>query len=272
MQNMQKIFGKKRRIVIGALHFPPLLGYKDFPGFSHALKNAVADLRALEAGGVDGVIFENNYDIPHREFVAPETIAAMTYLGGELRSRTKLPLGVSVLWNDYKTALSIAKVLGLQFVRVPVFVDTVQTSYGVIRGDAQDVVAYRDFIGAGGVALFADIHVKHSKILSRYSLVASARLALRRGADAVIVTGRWTADAPVLEDIKKVRSNIGAAPLFVGSGADAANISELFEFSSGVIVGTSLKKGKKSRSEVNVKGWNQRIDGKEVVKFMRAAQ
>ena len=57
---LAKIFKKRKNIIIGAIHFPPLLGYKDFPGLDVALKNAFADLRALETGGADGVIFENN--------------------------------------------------------------------------------------------------------------------------------------------------------------------------------------------------------------------
>ncbi len=67
---LDKIFKKTNNIVIGAIHFPPLLGYPDFPGLDVCLKNAIDDLRAFEKGGVDGVIIENNYDIPHKEKVS----------------------------------------------------------------------------------------------------------------------------------------------------------------------------------------------------------
>ena len=43
----------------------------------------------------------------------------MTFIGEKLRKATKLPLGISVLWNDYDAALSIAKILNLQFIRIP---------------------------------------------------------------------------------------------------------------------------------------------------------
>jgi len=46
--------------MLSVIHFPPLLGYVDFPGFKVALRNAVKDLRELEEGGVDGIIVENN--------------------------------------------------------------------------------------------------------------------------------------------------------------------------------------------------------------------
>ncbi|MCG2809135.1 MAG: phosphorybosylanthranilate isomerase, partial [Candidatus Portnoybacteria bacterium] len=132
MNKLKKIFKKDKNIIIGAIHFPPLLGYVDFPGLKIALNNALKDLTAFEKGGVDGIIFENNYDIPHKIFADSSVVASMTYLGEQIKKAIKLPLGISVLWNDYYTALSIAKILNLQFIRIPVFVDNVKTDYGII--------------------------------------------------------------------------------------------------------------------------------------------
>ena len=265
---LAKIFKKRKNIIIGPIHFPPLLGYKDFPGLDVALKNAFADLRALETGGADGVIFENNYDVPHREFVGPETVAMMTLLGRELRRKTKLPLGVSVLWNDYRAALSIARVVGAQFIRVPVFVDTVKTNYGIIRGAPRDIIKYRSFIDAKNIAIFADIHVKHAEIISRANIVQSARHAARAGADAVIITGRWTADAPDIRDLELVRKAVGDFPILAGSGSSIENIKDLLTRCNGIIVSTSLKRGKNKKNETNVKNWKQRIEKRRVSEFV----
>lgn len=269
---LAKIFKKNKNVIIGAIHFPPLFGYKNFPGFDVALKNALADLRALEAGGADGIIFENNYDVPHREFVGPETVAMMTLLGMELRHKTKLPLGVSVLWNDYKAALAIAKIVGAQFIRVPVFVDTVKTKYGIIHGAPQDVIKYRSLIGAKNIAIFVDIHVKHAEVISRMSITESARRAMRAGADAIIVTGKWTADAPDTKDLELVRKAVGNFPVLVGSGSSTENIKGLLKSCTGVIVSTSLKRGQNRKNETNVKSWKQRIDPKKVIKFVQSAR
>lgn len=108
-----------------------------------ALKNALHDARAFEQGGADGLIFENNYDIPHHPFVGAETVAAMTFLGEKIKRASALPVGVNLLWNDYKAGLSIAKTLGLSFVRIPVFVDTVKTDCGTITGEARKVIYFR---------------------------------------------------------------------------------------------------------------------------------
>lgn len=267
MSKFKNIFGKEK-VIIGAIHFPPLLGYDDFPGLDVALENAFKDLDSLEQGGVGGIIFENNYDIPHIEFVSPEVTAAMTFLIARLKTKTSLPLGVSVLWNDYKTALSIAKILGLQFIRVPAYVDTVETSYGLMRARAKEVKAYQKKIGAEEVGVFADIHVKHSKIISKHSIRESAQLAITFGADAIIVTGRWTGDSPDICELKEVRSAVGNFPIIIGSGVDRSNVKELFRSATGAIVSTSLKRGNIKEKEVNLKEYDQRIELKKVSDLM----
>ena len=265
---LSKIFRRKNKILIGAIHLPPLLGYPEYPGLKTALKNALADLQNLEKGGVDGVIFENNYDIPHKIFVEPPTAILMALIGQELRKATRLPLGVSFLWNDYKTALTLAKTLGLQFIRVPVFVDKVKTRYGIIEGSPKSVLDFRRSVHAENVALLTDIHVKHAELLSKSSLVASAKLAIKNQSDALIVTGRWTGEAPDLEKLKILKKSVGNFSILVGSGVDEKNIGVLSRYSNGAIVGTSLKKGGKQHGEINVKAYSQRIDLRRVKKIV----
>lgn len=267
---LKKIFKKERNIVIGAVHFPPLIGYPSFPGVKTALRNALLDLQAFERNGVDGIIFENNYDQPHVEKVGSGTASAMAYLGGEMKKSSRLPMGVSTLWNDFETSLALARLLNLRFIRVPVFVDTVRASCGVIRGYPRKVVAYRRRLDAENVALFTDIHVKHAELLSRHSIVRSALEAVRRESDAIVLTGKWTGDAPNIEELKAVRAAFGDFPIILGSGVDAGNVRSLFKYANGAIVSTSLKAGEKKKGEVNVKSYGQRIDGRKVRKLLRA--
>jgi len=267
---LSKIFKKNKNIVIGAVHLPPLLGYKDFPGFSVALKNALADLRAFENGGVDGIIFENNYDIPHKIFVDASIISSMTFLGEKLRKATCLPLGISVLWNDYRTALSIAKTLNLQFIRVPVFVDTVKTGYGVVEGAPKKVIDFRKSVGGENIAIFTDIHVKHAELLSKHDLITSAKLAIKNKSDAIIITGKWTGNAPSVSEVEHLRKKTGAFPILIGSGIDNTNAKTLFRFTNGAIVSTSLKSGTKKSGQVNVKSYAQRINQNKVEKLIES--
>lgn len=264
---LKKIFRRNKNLVIGSLHFPPLLGFDDFPGFKQSLKMALQDLKAYEEGGADGIFLENNYGLSAEKITTPQAVA-MGYLIGEIRAQTKLPLGVSVLWNDYETAFALAKTYQLQFIRVPVFVDTVQPYCGLITGTPKDVQKVRTKLGAQDVAIYADIMVKHAKHISTHTLATSAKKAIKAGADAVIVTGGWTGDAPTAQTVSDLRQKIADFPILIGSGADVDNVADLLGSADGVIVSTSLKGGAVDAKERNVKGFEQRVQKSKVTKFV----
>ncbi|PJC41058.1 MAG: hypothetical protein CO042_00450 [Parcubacteria group bacterium CG_4_9_14_0_2_um_filter_41_8] len=269
--NMKKILDNAKKTIIGAVHFPPLLGYHGFPGFEIALKNAKQDVRAFEQGKADAIIFENNYDVPHKTNVDPGTIASMAYLCAQLKRETKLPIGISVLWNDYQSAFAIANIVKAQFIRVPVFVDKIKTKHGIITGNPKDVLFARKKLKADDVLIFADIHVKHAQLLSKRSLISSAKEAQKQRADAIIITGSYTAQAPALDDLASVASTV-RIPVLAGSGVDSKNISTILKYCKGVIVSTSLKKGLAWRSERNVKSYEQRIGANKVKQLIQSAK
>ncbi len=258
-----KIFNNKK-VAIGVIHFAPLLGYPDFPGEDVILENALKDLKSFENGGVDAIIIENNYDIPHQENTTPEIVDMMISLGKRIKQETKLPIGVNVLWNDYRAGLFIAKKIGAKFIRIPVFVDKVKTDCGVVTGDPKAVLEYQKEINAEDIALFTDIQVKHSELLNKRPIEESAKEAIERGSDALIVTGRWTGEAPDMKELSAVRTSIGDFHILIGSGADKENAKELLEYADGLIVSTSLKEGTPQKDEVNVKSFDQRIDTEKV--------
>ncbi len=266
---LNKIFKKDKNIIIGAIHFPPLFGYKDFPGLDVALKNALDGLKSFEDGGADGIIIENNYDVPHKIIVDKETVKMMIYLGREIKKAMRIPMGVSVLWNDYKSALFIAKEIGAQFIRVPVFVDKVKTDYGEVFGNPKDVLDCRREMGAENIALFTDIHVKHAELLDKKTIESSAIEAIKFGSDALIITGKWTARAPILDDLIVVKNTAKNFPILIGSGIDKKNIKKLFEYANGAIVSTSLKEGNNVDSGPNIKSWRQRIDKNKVEELIK---
>ena len=257
-----------KKLVIGVIHFAPLLGYNGYTSKEYILNNALKDLDSFEKGGVDGVIIENNYDLPHKIFVGPETVAMMTYLGEKIREKTNLILGVSVLFNDYRAALAIAKVIGADFVRVPVFVDDVKTDFGVIRGNPLEVIKYREAIKAEEIKIYTDIQVKHAELLDKKSLKVSAIQAIKSNSDGLIVTGKWTGIPPSINEIKEVKSVARNVPVFVGSGVDYNNVDALLKYADGVIVSTSLKTGTKNFSHRNVKPFTERIDANKVKRLI----
>ena len=84
--------------------------------------------------------------------------------------------------------------------------------------------------------------MKHGKSLAHASITDEAEDAVKRGlADALIVSGRGTGEATSLDDLRAVRDLELGAPVYVGSGVTAENLTSLLDLADGVIVGTSLK-------------------------------
>lgn len=234
----------RRPLLIGVVHLPALPGAPRYGGeFDAVLAAARRDAQALTEGGCDALIVENFGDVPfYKDSVPPETIAAMALCVAAVRECcASLPLGVNVLRNDAAAALGICAATGASFIRVNVHTSAAVTDQGILEGRAAHTVRERDRI-APGVAILADVHVKHATPLGSESAAEAAQDALQRAlADAVIVTGAGTGRAPSREVLTHVRRFIGRAPLLIGSGLTDANAERLLEAADGAIVGTWFK-------------------------------
>jgi len=244
MSLLDEIF-KATKPIIGMVHLPPLPGS---PGYKNQridqiLKAAVQEAKALEGGGVDGLIVENLGDAPYLKMnVGLETVSVMTLITSNVIEAVHIPVGVNILRNDVKAALAVAYVTGGGFIRANVFTDTVLTDQGIIEPSAPELLRYRRFLGAERVKVFADLHVKHGVLLSLKPIEQSAVDATHRGlADALIVTGIRTGIEPDLEDLTRVKRAVPDTPVLVGSGASRENIVKLLKHADGAIVGTYFK-------------------------------
>lgn len=268
MGKLNKLFKNKKPFVIGMVHCAPLLGYKSHPGIKRVEKKFMGDLKALVYGGIDAIMIENNYDIPHYERAQISTIPQLTELCLKARKFTQKPLGLCVLWNDYEAALSIAKVADFQFVRIPVFVDKVKTHYGIFNAKAEESIKFRKEINAENILIFADVHVKHAKQLTKKSLSMAVKEAVRKKADGIIITGDWTGHPPRKKDVLEANKAAGDVPVLLGSGINPENIRKYN--TDGIIIGSYFKGdgNKREKDYHNIFPWKAKIQKTRVRKFM----
>ena len=90
--------------------------------------------------------------------------------------------------------------------------------HGAMRIAPAVVMAYRAAIGAERVLVLADIQVKYAEMLAPRALAESARLAREAGADAIVVTGTRTGEAPSEGELADARAGAGDCPILIGSG------------------------------------------------------
>lgn len=232
------------RVLIGMVHLPPLPGSPRWGGSLEAVvEHAVADARALQAGGFHACLVENYGDAPFSPAgVDPATVAAMAVVVAEVRRAIRLAVGVNVLKNDARAALAVAAATGAAFIRVNVHVGAVVADQGLIQGDAYSTLRYRRLLGTE-TRLFVDVGGKHAVPVAPVELDQVARDAAYRGlADALVVSGVATGEPTPLADVKRVRAAVPDRPILVGSGVTPETIRDLLAVANGVIVGTWVKR------------------------------
>lgn len=229
--------------LIGVLHLPPLPGSpRSALSLEEIRHRVLRDAEALERGGIDGLILENLGDAPYfPRRVPPHTVAHMSALAVEVRRVSELPLGVNVLRNDARAALSVAAAAGAAFIRANVWIGARVTDQGIVQGEAHRVLRLRRLLGCE-VRVFADVGVKHSAPLGERPLADEVREAVERGrADAIIVTGAATGRAAEGERVAAAKEAAGPVPVLVGSGVTPDSVAEVLARCDGAIVGTALK-------------------------------
>lgn len=253
------------KALIGMVHLPPLPGSARSALKIEAIeRRAVTEATHLAEAGFDAVIVENYGDAPFfADQVPAETVAAMAVLVHRVVRSVRIPVGVNVLRNDGRAALSIAAATGAAFIRVNVLSGVYATDQGIITGRAADILRDRARL-CPETKIAADVHVKHAVPVSQPDIALAAQDAAYRGlADALIVSGAATGRAIDLNDLSRVRSAVPDRPLWVGSGVTPRTARELLEIADALIVGTCLKEG--GRTEAG-------LDRRRVRDFVRLAR
>jgi len=229
------------------------------------VEDAVREARVYRDAGFAGVLLENMHDRPYlRATAGPEIVAAMTAIGVEVKSETRLPVGIQILAGANIEAMAVAHVAGLDFIRAEGFAYAHVADEGLIQASAAKLLRYRRMIGATHVQVWADVKKKHSAhaITADVSLGATAETVEFMGADCVIVTGNVTGEAPQVDDVREAKSDCGL-PVFLGSGISAENLTKFYHEADGFIIGTSFKIGGL---------WSNTVDPARVQEFMSKLQ
>ncbi len=258
------VLGIGKKTVIGMVHCLPLPGTAGFKDNMDEIKaQAVNDAIVLEKAGCSAIMIENMGDGPFNHELDTEQSVALAVVSTLVKEKINIPVGIDAAFNDYKTALSIAKAIGADFVRIPVFVDTVMYYNGTIQPCSRKAVLFRKKINAENVKILADVQVKHTYMVNpNISVVDSAKQAASCYADGIIVTGSSIGLETPIDMIKQVKKAV-KIPVFAGSGVNAQNIKEQLNIADGAIIGSSLKEGGVISNPISYKLTKEVLNGLE---------
>ena len=108
-----------KKPIIAMLHLDPLPSdprwhYGD--SVEAVVQHALEDLRALQNGGVDGILISNEFSLPYQRHMNFVTPAAMAYVVGRLKDEIRVPFGVDCI-SDGEATIELAAAVGADFVR-----------------------------------------------------------------------------------------------------------------------------------------------------------
>lgn len=243
MTRFEEVFGRRKPVIamvhLGAMPGTPL--HDADGGVAAILRGAEADLAALQAAGVDAVMFGNENDRPYELRVDPASTATMAYVIGRLRDRITVPFGVNVLWDPMAT-MALAAATGAAFVR-EIFTGTYASDMGLWAPDAGAARRYGARLGAD-VATLYNVSAEFAGSLDPRPLADRARSAVFSSIpDAVLVSGAITGEAARMEDLEAVKRVLPSTPVLANTGVKHATVAEVLRIADGCIVGSALKHG-----------------------------
>jgi uncharacterized protein len=260
---LHDLFGVSKPI-IAMVHLRALPGrpqHDRAAGLKAIIDSAARDVQALQEGGVDGLLFCNEADLPYQLTVGPAAVAAMAAVIAELKREISLPFGVNLVWDPI-ASLAVARATGASFIR-EVFTGVYESDLGVMRPDFGAIGAYRADIGAESVALFANVTPEFASSVGHRTLEERARSAIYLGVDALLVSGAITGEPTDLKQLCQVKAAVPGTAVLANTGVTAETVGDVLDRADGAIVGTALKTGGIT--------WNP-VDAARAAQFMTAAR
>jgi membrane complex biogenesis BtpA family protein len=259
----EEVIGTKKPI-IAMCHLSALPGDPDYDkagGMKQVIDWARKDLLALQRGGVDAVLFSNEFSMPYLTKVEAITTACMARIIGELMPEIKIPFGVNVIW-DPTASLDLAMAVGARFVR-EVFTGVYAGDFGLWNTNCGAVVRHQHMIGAENVKLLFNIVPEASHYLADRDVAEIARSTVfNTHPDALCVSGLTAGVEINTQTLKKVKDAVPDTIVFVNNGLRLENLVEQLSIADGGVVGTTFKfegKFENHVDEIRVKAFMDKV-------------
>jgi membrane complex biogenesis BtpA family protein len=257
---LKATFGHDKPIV-AMVHLPPLPGsplYDPKGGMEKIVDSCAKDIEALQAGGVDAVMFGNEGDRPYLLKASPATLAAMAFVVGELKRLIKVPFGVNYLWDPVATvALAVAS--GASFAR-EIFTGIYDSDMGLWAPDAASALRLRADCQRADLKLMYNINAEFASPIGDRPIAQRAKSAVFSSlADIVLVSGPMTGQPAETADLKLVKDALAETPVFANTGVNIDNVADVLKIADGCVIGTHFK--------VDGNTWNN-VDKARVKRFM----
>jgi membrane complex biogenesis BtpA family protein len=225
---------------------------------SRIMDAVIADLEALQSGGVDAVMFGNEFDRPYVLKATPENLAALAAVIGQVKSMLSVPFGVNYLWDPVAT-VALAAATEARFAR-EIYTGAYASDMGLWVPDCAGAARLRSNLGRRDLQLLFNINAEFATSLDTRPLAVRAKSAVFSSkADVICVSGPMTGEGVNQTELRQVREVIPETPLLANTGVTIDTVAELFAVTDGCVIGSHLKREGDT--------WNP-VDPERVRRFM----
>lgn len=242
MSWMKELFGVEKPI-IAMCHLQPMPGdpyYDEEKGMDYIIECARKDLHALQNGGVDGIMFSNEFSLPYLTTVETVTVASMARIIGELKTEITVPYGVNCLWDPI-ASLDLAVATGAKFIR-EIISGVYASDFGLWNTNVGKTVRHQMAIGARHVKLLYNIIPEAAKYLADRDIAEIARSTeFNNHPDAFCVSGLTAGSATDSQILLKVKNSVKNTPVLCNTGCNVHNIIQQLSVSDGAVCATTFK-------------------------------
>ena len=266
MSWIESMFGV-RKPIIAMLHLDALPGDPRFrrgTSIQEIAAHAGADLEALQNGGVDGVLFSNEFSLPYQRTMDMVTPAAMAYVIGALRSELRVPFGVDAI-SDGGATLELAAAVGADFVR-GTFSGVYVGDGGLYNNDFATLMRRKAALPLDNLKMLYFINPESDRNLDLRPLQEiAASTIFKVHPDGLCISANAAGQDVDEELITTVKSRNPEVAVLCNTGCRPDTIIRKLRVADAAVVGTYFKQGGKLENE---RLENVRVDAARVRMFM----
>ena len=264
----EELFGVKKPI-IAMLHLDALPGDPRFrrgTSLDEIVEHARADLRALQDGGVDGVIFSNEFSFPYQRKMDIVTPAAMAYIIGNLKPEIRVPFGVDAI-SDGAACLELAAAVGADFVR-GTFSGVYVGDGGWYNNDFSALLRRKAALPLDGLKMLYFINPESDRNLDPRPLAEIAASTMAKAMpDGLCISANaagMDVDEALIASVKAANPDV---VVICNTGCRPDTVARKLTVGDAAIVGTYFKENGKIEDSNHQ---NVRVDAARVKEFMAA--
>ncbi|KLE14507.1 BtpA/SgcQ family protein [Clostridium sp. C8] len=238
----EEMFGVKKPI-IAMLHLKPLPGdpmFKKGDTVKSIVNQARKDLKALQDGGVDGILISNEFSLPYERNMSFVTPATMARVIGELMSDIRVPFGVDCI-SDGRATIELAAAVEADFVR-GTFCGVYVGDGGLYNNDFSKLLRRKAELQLDNLKMLYFINPESDRNLDTRPLVDIAKSVIFKAHPSGLCISAAGAGLDVDNElINSVKSGAPEVVVLCNTGCRVDTIEEKLNYSDAAIVGTTFK-------------------------------